>query len=128
MPNLQSFSKKHYKMKTQSKPFLLECELAWEPAGAGVRRQVMGYDGQLMLVKVEFQTGTIGTPHAHVHSQSSFVASGKFAITIKGDTTTLSPGDGFYVEPDVVHSAVCIEAGVLVDTFSPMRADFLAGN
>ncbi|MDR3297625.1 MAG: cupin domain-containing protein [Prevotellaceae bacterium] len=113
-------------MKAQSKPFLFERNTAWEPAGEGVRRQIMGYDGQLMLVKVEFQTGAIGTPHTHVHSQSSFVVSGKFAITIEGETTMLSPGDGFYVEPNALHGATCIEAGVLVDAFSPARADFLA--
>ena len=37
----------------------------------------------------------------------------------------LSTGDGYYVEPDQPHGCVCLEAGVLIDTFSPMRADFL---
>ena len=44
-------------MKTRSKTFILEKEKAWEPAGEGVVRQIMGYDGQVMLVKVKFETG-----------------------------------------------------------------------
>ena len=37
----------------------------------------------------------------------------------------LSAGDGYYVAPDELHGCVCIEAGILIDTFSPVRADFL---
>lgn len=37
----------------------------------------------------------------------------------------LSAGDGYYVAPNKPHGCVCLEAGVLIDTFTPMRADFL---
>lgn len=30
-----------------------------------------------------------------------------------------------YMEPDVRHSCICIEPGVIVDCFSPSREDFL---
>lgn len=48
--------------KTRSTTFI-SGEKAWEPAGEGVTRQIMGYDGQVMLVKVKFEKGAIGTPH-----------------------------------------------------------------
>ena len=38
--------------KTRSNTFVLENEKVWEPAGEGVVRQILGYDGQVMLVKV----------------------------------------------------------------------------
>ena len=41
--------------KTRSNTFILEKEIVWEPAGEGVVRQIMGYDGQVMLVKVKFE-------------------------------------------------------------------------
>lgn len=47
--------------KTRSNTFIIEKEKAWEPAGEGVARQIMGYDGQVMLVKVKFEKGAIGT-------------------------------------------------------------------
>jgi quercetin dioxygenase-like cupin family protein len=39
--------------------------------------------------------------------------------------SALEAGDGYYVAPDELHGCVCLEAGILIDTFSPMRADFL---
>ena len=41
-------------MKTRSEVFQFEKELKWEHPAPGIRRQIMGYDGQLMMVKVEF--------------------------------------------------------------------------
>ncbi len=85
----------------------------------------MAYDGQLMMVKVKFEKGAVGTPHTHYHSQATYVASGRFELEIGGQKKILSAGDGYYVEPDELHGCVCLEAGILIDTFSPMRADFL---
>lgn len=85
----------------------------------------MAYDGQLMMVKVKFDTGAVGTPHTHYHSQGTYVASGKFEVSIGGEQHVLQAGDGYYVAPDEIHGCVCLEAGVLIDTFSPMRQDFL---
>lgn len=111
--------------KTRSEVFITEKGTEWEPAGEGVPRQIMGYDGQVMLVKVKFEKGAVGTPHTHYHTQTTYVASGKFEFTVGGKTQVVSAGDGIYMEPDVLHSCKCLEAGLLIDCFSPMRADFL---
>ncbi len=112
-------------MQTKSKNFLLSSELEWEQPGQGLTRQIMGYDGQLMLVKVKFEKGAIGYVHEHFHSQATYVVSGKFEVMINGEKKILEAGDGFYIEPNVPHGAVCLEEGILIDTFSPMRQDFL---
>lgn len=113
-------------MKQGSPAFLFEDELPWETPVKGLRRQIIGYDDRLMLVKVEFEAGCDGGGlHAHPHSQSTVVASGKFEVTVDGMTRVLKAGDGFYAAPNQVHGAVCIEAGILIDTFSPVRTDFL---
>lgn len=113
-------------MKTRSTSFILETEVAWVPAGLGVCRQVMAYDGQIMLVKVKFEQGAIGTRHSHYHSQASLVVGGVFEVEVGGEKKILSAGDSFYVAPDVEHGVVCLESGILLDTFSPMREDFLS--
>jgi quercetin dioxygenase-like cupin family protein len=74
---------------------------------------------------VVFEEGAVGTMHEHYHSQATYVASGKFELTIGEEKRILEAGDGYYVAPDVLHGCVCLEAGILIDTFSPMRADFL---
>ncbi len=112
-------------MKTRSNTFISASETPWDDLGGGVRRQVLGYDGHVMAVKVEFQKGSVGAEHAHYHSQTSYVVSGKFVVTVAGESKTLSEGDGFFVAPDLSHGVTCLEAGVLLDVFSPHRADFL---
>lgn len=112
-------------MKTKSHTFIYEKEITWEPAGNGVVRQIMGYDEQVMLVKVKFETGAVGTLHTHPHTQTTYVASGKFEFTVNGKKQIVETGDGIYIEPEAQHGCTCLEAGTLIDCFSPMRADFL---
>ena len=110
----------------QTPAFLSGAELPWEAPAAGVKRQIMGYNDNVMMVKVDFETGSDGGgAHAHPHSQSTVIISGVFDVTIDGETKTLKAGDGFYVAPNKMHVAVCKEAGSLVDAFAPVRADFL---
>ena len=112
-------------MATRSENFLMGAELPVVEVDGGLTRKLMGYDGQFMLLEVKFKTGGIGYQHQHFHSQSSYIASGVFEVTINGLTKTLRQGDGFYVEPDALHGAVCLEEGIIIDVFSPMRQDFL---
>jgi quercetin dioxygenase-like cupin family protein len=99
--------------------------MSWEILEAKVSRQVMGYDDRLMLVKVKFETGGIGALHQHEHSQTSYVAEGTFEVTIGEQKMILHEGDSFYVPPKVIHGVYCLEEGLLIDNFSPARADFL---
>jgi len=112
-------------MKTKSSKFLNAAEIPWENPAPGLSRQIMGYDGHIMMVKIKFEQGAIGYVHEHFHSQATYVASGKFEVMIAGEKKILVAGDGFYAEPDVAHGVVCLEEGILIDVFSPMRMDFL---
>lgn len=108
-----------------SKVFITESATEWIELGGGMRRQIMAYDPNIMIVKVAFESGAIGAVHAHPHTQGCFVVSGVFEITVADQSQTLKAGDSFYAAPDVPHGLKCIEAGVLIDTFSPMRQDFI---
>lgn len=112
--------------KTRSESFIQENSIEWETIGDGVKRQILGYDGQIMMVKMKAdKKGPVGVEHSHYHSQVTFVSSGKFEFVIGGEKRILSSGDGMYMEPDIRHSCFCIEPGVIVDCFTPTRADFL---
>ncbi|MFN8357990.1 MAG: cupin domain-containing protein [Spirosomataceae bacterium] len=100
-------------------------DVPWEQVDAKIRRKVMSYSNQLMLVKVAFEQGGIGTVHKHPHLQMSYVASGAFEITIGGQSKVLRGGDVYFVPSEVLHGAVCLEDGVLIDVFNPMREDFV---
>ncbi len=109
---------------TAKNVFIEDAGIPWQTVDKGVQRKIMAYDPHLMLVKVAFETGGIGTLHQHYHSQMSHIESGRFEVEIGGEKQILSAGDAFYIPPNVLHGVVCLEAGVLVDVFSPMREDF----
>jgi len=115
-------------MNRASKTAILSKSSEWEQLGPGLSRQILGWDNQIMMVKVKFEKGAIGAPHTHFHTQTSFCHSGKFEFTIDGEKHVIEPGDGLYIAPNLLHSAVCLEAGVVLDVFSPVREDFLDGS
>lgn len=108
------------------KVFIENNDLSWEITAPGMRRKIMAYDERLMLVKVEFEKGGIGVVHQHYHTQITHIESGVFEVEIGGNKQVLKAGDAFYIPPNVLHGAVCLEAGVLIDVFSPMREDFIS--
>lgn len=115
-------------MKRNSKKYILTDKMDWEELGGGVSRKFLGYDNQIMMVLVKFNKGALGAPHQHFHTQATYCASGKFEFEIDGVKQIVKAGDGVYIEPNLLHSAVCLEAGMLIDTFSPVREDFLDGS
>lgn len=107
------------------KVFIENEEIDWEEVDKGVKRKIMAWDDRLMVVKVMFEKGGIGSVHQHHHSQITHVESGVFEVEIGKEKKVLKAGDAFYIPPDTMHGAVCLEAGVLIDVFSPMREDFI---
>jgi quercetin dioxygenase-like cupin family protein len=119
-------STRNYPMTRKGHEFAYDAELPWAAAGEGIRRKVLCYDQGVMMVRVAFEAGAVGAQHHHAHVQCSLVESGSFDITIAGRTKRLVAGDSFLVPPNAIHGAVALEAGVLVDVFTPMREDFVA--
>jgi quercetin dioxygenase-like cupin family protein len=113
---------------SQSKPFVRSADTRWEIVGQGVRRQILGHGPDLMVVRVDFEPGAVGALHHHPHRQATYVAAGRFDVTLGDGKQTLGPGDCFFAAGDVPHAVVALEAGTLIDTFTPARAEFLAAD
>lgn len=107
------------------KHFVQDANLEWEQLDDKVRRKIMAYEQSLMLVKVEFKAGGVGVVHQHPHVQITHVHSGVFEVEIEKEKTILKAGDVFHIPSNLWHGAVCIEDGVLIDVFSPVREDFI---
>lgn len=91
----------------------------------GNTRRVLIHTPELMQVEFGFEQGAVGALHSHPHVQVSYVAEGRFEVTIDGQTEVVEQGGSFIVPSGLVHGVVALEAGRLVDVFTPMRADFL---
>ncbi|QEN90135.1 cupin domain-containing protein [Labrys sp. KNU-23] len=98
----------------------------WQSTPDGNRRRVLAYTDELMMVEFAFEKDGVGWLHSHPHIQSSYVAEGRFEVTIGGRTETLAAGDSFIVPSGLEHGVKALEKGRLVDCFTPHRADFLA--
>lgn len=97
----------------------------WTATPDGNRRRVLLHTDELMIVEFAFEAGSEGWKHAHPHVQGSYVAEGRFEVTVGDDTATLAAGDSFIVPSGVVHGVKALAKGRLVDSFTPHRADFL---
>jgi quercetin dioxygenase-like cupin family protein len=94
--------------------------------GPDVTRQVLSDHEKLMVVAFRFgASGAIGALHSHPHVQSTYVESGRFRFTLGKEEREVGPGDSFVIPSEQMHGCVCLVPGVLIDTFTPRRDDFL---
>ncbi|MEE4166451.1 MAG: cupin domain-containing protein [Desulfocapsaceae bacterium] len=96
---------------------------------ADKRSRYLTHSDNLMMVVIDFNDGPTSEPdppHDHPHEQVSYVAAGEVVLVLGKEQTKLGPGDMFVVPPHVPHSVQLLTKHArLVDTFTPLREDFL---
>ena len=105
---------------------------ATEPAEhlrEGLSRRIIRTN-QLMSVALDFEGGPWNAPepfHSHPHEQTTYVASGDVLFCSEGSAPErLGAGDLVAIPSGVPHSIQLLSASArLVDTFYPVREDFL---
>ena len=118
-------------------------EIEPEVCGKGVKRRILAYSKDAMCVENTFKKGSIGAMHNHPHTQITFetggvgamhcppptqvpyIVSGRYRFTIGDETREGGPGDTLLKQDGVMHGCVCLEGGVMLDFFTPMREDFV---
>jgi len=107
---------------------LHRAKAAHEPIAKGRTRYLVHTD-DLMVVVIDFADGPASEPdppHSHPHQQITYVAEGEVLFFIEDEPHKLGPGDLITVPPDAPHTIQLLSESVrLVDTFSPIREDFL---
>lgn len=94
--------------------------------GPDVTRQVLSDHQDLMVVAFRFAaSGAIGALHNHPHVQSTYVQSGRFRFTLGDEEREVGEGDSFVIPSGQIHGCVCLVPGLLIDSFTPRRDDFL---
>ena len=105
--------------------WVFDADVEISSPGEGVERKILAYCDEAMCVVHHFKKGAIGAIHSHPHTQITYVASGVFEFEIDGEKKVVRPGDAMLKQNNVKHGALCLEEGVLVDFFTPMREDFV---
>lgn len=113
-------------MKTvKNEKWVFNRDIDLEGTAPGVSRKVLAYCDNLMCVENHFEKGGIGALHHHPHTQITYVASGKFQFTIGDETHIVTAGDTLLKQDGIIHGCECLEDGILLDIFTPMREDFV---
>lgn len=92
----------------------------------GTERRIMAYCDQLMVCELSFKKGTASALHQHPHEQITYVVRGSLKFSVGGQVQVVHGGDTICMPAGVEHGLLeALEDSLIVDTFSPKRADFL---
>jgi quercetin dioxygenase-like cupin family protein len=112
------------KKAEKNQEFVENAQISFENAG-DLQRKVLAYGDDLMCVENTLEKGAIAAPHSHPHTQIVYIIEGIFELEIEGRKYTVKKGDSIFIKGGLKHSCLCIEKGILLDIFTPMRQDFI---
>lgn len=107
------------------KNYFFNRDIPLEDLGNGIKRKILAYHENLMMVEVYFEKGAEGKIHSHPHEQITYVLEGEFKFIIGGKKQVVKAGDSMFKESNVPHGTICLESGKLLDVFFPHREDFI---
>ena len=105
--------------------FIFNNNYEWKNIGEGIKRKILGYEKDLMLVAVKFKKGSHADLHKHPHKQISYLISGSFEVNINNEKKIMKADDVFLVLPNIQHSVAALEDSMIIDVFTPYREDFI---
>lgn len=101
---------------------------AEEQIGPNLYRRITHLD-KLMMVILRFENGPMKEAdpyHNHPHEQISYVIKGELNFFVEGEKHHLKEGDTISIASGLKHTVQTLSETVeLIDTFSPIREDFL---
>lgn len=100
-------------------------DIPLQECAPGVKRKILAYCNEMMCVENHFDKGAVGQMHSHPHTQITYIAEGVFEFTIGEETRLVKQGDTLLKQDGIIHGCTCLEKGILLDFFNPMREEFV---
>jgi quercetin dioxygenase-like cupin family protein len=95
--------------------------------GGGIARQMIVGE-RLMICRLRIAPHVVTPTHDHPHEQMTLVERGRVRFTIGEEERIAQSGDILHFPPGCWHGATMLdEEVILIDIFTPLREDFLAG-
>ncbi len=91
----------------------------------GVDLDSLAVGEKSMVTKMNYVAGNYATEHSHPQEQCGYVISGRYLMTVENNEFILEAGDSYAVPGNVRHSFKVLEAGEVIDVFTPHREDYL---
>jgi len=90
----------------------------------GVSFELLATGDRSMVTKMLYPEGDRVAPHSHPNEQAGYVVSAHIRLTAAGETHDLRPGDSYVIPAEVEHSVEVVDAGEVIDVFTPPREDY----
>lgn len=91
----------------------------------GVEFELLSAGQRSMITKMNYKKGNKVPFHKHPNEQAGYVISGKIRIQFIGKDQFLTSGDSYVIPENEDHSIEVIDAGEVIDVFTPPRKDYL---
>jgi len=99
-------------------------QIDWEPVTKGLARKIITGE-KVMSAQIRLEEGTLIPEHAHPNEQISYVVEGALKFWIGREELILRAGDVLVIPADLPHKVMALEKTLALDTFSPIRQDWL---
>jgi quercetin dioxygenase-like cupin family protein len=91
----------------------------------GVMLKTLTHGNKTLMANIKLSQGATIPLHQHMHEQSGFLVSGSLDFIIDGDHFIAEEGDSWTILGDIPHSVEALKDSSVVETFSPVREDYL---
>lgn len=98
----------------------------WIELCPGIRRRTLTHGTAMYQMIAELDAGSVMPAHSHPQEQITHILSGRVVMILEGVRHDLRAGDSLLIPSNVSHGAETIEQSLVIDTFSPLREDYLA--
>ncbi len=93
----------------------------------GLTRKV--FHGQnITMARLELRNGLVVPSHKHINEQITTVLSGSILVETDTEKLVVKEGESIDFSPNVPHKVTALEDTVVMDTFSPIRSDWISGD
>ena len=92
----------------------------------GVERKNLVVGDKTMLCEFMLGKGAELPLHRHPHEQTGYLISGHLRFQIGEETFEMRPGDSWSIPGDISHKVDVLEDSKVLETFTPVRDDFLS--
>ncbi|PDW03852.1 cupin domain-containing protein [Candidatus Viridilinea mediisalina] len=100
----------------------------WIEVFPGVRRRRLVATPAIYQMIVHLAAGSEIPSHQHPQEQISYVVSGRLRMQLDATVCEAGPGDAVAIPANSPHAVWTLEDAVVLDTFTPPRADYLAAD
>jgi quercetin dioxygenase-like cupin family protein len=82
----------------------------------------------MTIARLHIKKGGVVPEHKHVHEQVAHIERGALKFTVAGVDQVVRAGQSLVLPSMVPHGVVALEDTDVIDTFTPVREDWLAGD